>query len=138
MYSSIYILIDATVTLTDTSHDSRPLPAACSPQQTHITLPCHQACTGIQHVPHLVNSRGQWPQGHRGTDEPVYSFLVLPNPYPLPHLEHLDPNQPYHDDPNAAYYDRYVLLYSYPSVRVVWVLDGYLCFRVDRPHVASS
>jgi hypothetical protein len=32
---------------------------------------------------------------------------LQPDPYAIPALPHLDPNQPYRDDPNAAYYDPY-------------------------------
>jgi hypothetical protein len=35
------------------------------------------------------------------------STAELPDPYAIPPLPHLDPNQPYRDDPNAAYYDPY-------------------------------
>jgi len=30
-----------------------------------------------------------------------------PDPYAVPPLPHLDPNQPYHDDPSGRYYDPY-------------------------------
>jgi len=32
---------------------------------------------------------------------------LYPDPYSVPPLPHLDPNQPYRDDPNGAYYDPY-------------------------------
>ncbi|KAI0303591.1 hypothetical protein B0F90DRAFT_1707229 [Multifurca ochricompacta] len=32
---------------------------------------------------------------------------LYPDPYAVPPLPHLNPNQPYHDDPNAAFYDPY-------------------------------
>jgi len=32
---------------------------------------------------------------------------LQPDPYAVPPLPHLDPNQPYHDDPTGRYYDPY-------------------------------
>lgn len=32
---------------------------------------------------------------------------LQPDPYAVPPLPHLDPNQPYHDDPNSRFYDPY-------------------------------
>jgi hypothetical protein len=32
---------------------------------------------------------------------------LQPDPYAVPPLPHLDPNQPYHDDPSARFYDPY-------------------------------
>jgi len=32
---------------------------------------------------------------------------LQPDPYAVPPLPHMDPNQPYHDDPNTGFYDPY-------------------------------
>lgn len=101
---------------------------------TTITTPCFDSCltdariadeeikwpelnahdTGVPLPTHRTGGSGfdtglDAPRSSVGyADSTANSTTELPpDPYAIPPLPHLDPNQPYRDDPNATYYDPY-------------------------------
>jgi hypothetical protein len=71
---------------------------------TGVPLPTHRTGgSGFDTGPD-ANSRGSI--GY--ADSTANSTTELPpDPYAIPPLPHLDPNQPYRDDPNTGFYDPY-------------------------------
>jgi hypothetical protein len=70
---------------------------------TGVPLPTHRTGgAGFDTGPD-ANSRGSI--GY--ADSIPNSTAELPDPYAIPPLPHLDPSQPYRDDPNGAFYDPY-------------------------------
>jgi hypothetical protein len=45
--------------------------------------------------------------GYAASTAATSTAELYPDPYAVPPLPHLDPNQPYRDDPNAGFYDPY-------------------------------
>jgi len=69
----------------------------------NVPLPTHRTGgSGIDTADVRRNSLGYAPSTAANSTAELY-----PDPYAVPPLPHLDPNQPYHDDPNARFYDPY-------------------------------
>jgi hypothetical protein len=69
----------------------------------NVPLPTHRTGgAGIDTNDVRRNSLGYAPSTAANSTAELY-----PDPYAVPPLPHLDPNQAYHDDPNARFYDPY-------------------------------
>ncbi|SRR6266702_734872 len=70
----------------------------------NVPLPTHR--TGGSGIDTTADTRRN-SVGYASSTAANSTAELYPDPYAVPPLPHLDPNQPYHDDPNGRFYDPY-------------------------------